>query len=87
MNTTNKVGLLFAALFGLWHLAWIGLVVAGWAQPFLDFTFWAHMIQPVYHVQPFDARAAGTLLVITAALGYAFGCVGAFLWQRLKRSV
>ena len=83
MNNTNKVGLLFAALFAVWHLAWIGLVVIGWAQPFLDFTFWAHMIQPVYHVQPFDPRAAGILVIITATIGYMFGFLGALIWRRL----
>jgi hypothetical protein len=45
------------------------LVLVHWAQPILDFIFWAHMIQPVYIVKPFDVAAAVTLIVVTAALG------------------
>ena len=31
------------------------------------------MIQPIYVVKPFDASAAGTLIVITAVIGYILG--------------
>jgi hypothetical protein len=41
-------------LIGGWHIAWSLLVLIGWAQPILDFVFWAHMIKPVYFVKPFD---------------------------------
>ena len=34
------------------------------------------MIRPVYVIGPFDAVAAGTLLVITFVSGYAFGYIG-----------
>jgi hypothetical protein len=34
------------------------------------FHFWAHMIQPIYVVKPFDLLAAATLIMITAVIGY-----------------
>ena len=85
MINSNKVGLVIAALIGGWHLVWAALVAAGWAQPLINFIFWAHMIRPVYVIGPFDAVAAGVLLVITFFLGYVFGYVGGSLWNRIHR--
>jgi hypothetical protein len=73
------------ALIGGWHLIWALLVLTGWAQPILDFVFWAHMIKPVYVVMPFDPKAAIALIAITSAIGYLFGFVGALIWNRLHR--
>jgi hypothetical protein len=81
----NKVGLVIGALIGSWHLVWSLLVFLGWAQPILDFIFWAHMIKPVYFVKPFDPVAAVALIVITAVTGYIFGFLGAVFWNRLHR--
>jgi hypothetical protein len=85
MTNPNKVGLVIAALIGGWHLIWSLLVLIGWAQPILDFIFWAHMIKPVYVVKLFDPLAAITLIMITAVIGYIFGSVGAVIWNRLHR--
>jgi hypothetical protein len=85
MANPNKVGLVGAALIGGWHLVWLILILLHWAQPILDFVFWAHMIKPVYIVKPFDPAAAITLLFITAGLGYVFGFAGAIIWNRLHR--
>ena len=85
MTKPNKVGLVIAALIGGWHFVWVILVVLGWAQPIINFIFWAHMIRPVYVVGPFDPKAAVTLLVITFFSGYAFGYLGGSLWNRLHR--
>jgi hypothetical protein len=81
----NKVGLVIGALFGSWHLVWSLLVLIGWAQPILDFIFWAHMIKPVYFVKPFDLTAAVALIAITSVIGYLFGFLGAVIWNRLHR--
>ena len=85
MTNPNKVGMVIGALIGGWHVVWVMLVLVHWAQPILDFIFWAHMIQPVYIVKPFDVAAAVTLIVVTAALGYAFGFFGAIIWNRVHR--
>lgn len=85
MTNPHKVGLVFGALIGGWHLVWSALVLLQLAQPILDFIFWAHMIRPVYVIKPFDLSAAVTLILITAASGYVFGFVGAIIWNRLHR--
>jgi hypothetical protein len=85
MVNRNKVGLVTGALIGGWHLVWALLVLVGSAQPILDFIFWAHMLKPVYVVKPFDPIAAVALIVITAVIGYAFGFLGAMIWNRLPR--
>ena len=74
------------ALISGWHLLWALLVLAAWAQPLLDFIFWAHMIQPVYVVKAFDPKAALVLLLVTFISGYAFGFVGAIFWNKLHRT-
>jgi hypothetical protein len=83
MANPHKVGLVIGALFGGWHVFWSVVVLIGWAQPILDFIFWAHMIKPVYFVKPFDSTAAVALIAITSAIGYLFGFLGAVLWNRL----
>jgi hypothetical protein len=85
MVNPNKVGLVIGALIGGWHVIWSALVLLHWAQPILDFIFWAHMIRPVYIVKSFDPAAAITLIIITAALGYILGFLGAIIWNRLHR--
>jgi hypothetical protein len=85
MTNPNKVGLVIAALIGGWHVLWVALVAPGWAQPLINFVFWAHMIRPIYVIQPFDAIAAVTLLFVTSMSGYIFGYAGAILWNRLHR--
>ncbi len=86
MTNPNKVGLVFGALIGGWHLLWSLLVLLGWAQPLIDFIFWAHMIKSIYVVKAFDPIAALTLLVITFISGYVFGFVGAILWNKIHQT-
>ena len=86
MTNPNKVGVVVGALIASWHILWVLLVLLGWAQPILNFVFWAHMIQPVYVVNTFDFKAAITLIGITLLSGYAFGFLGAIIWNKLHRS-
>jgi hypothetical protein len=85
MTSPNKAGLVIGALIGAWHVLWALLVLFGWAQPLIDFIFWAHMIQPIYVIKAFDAKAALTLIGITFVSGYAFGYAGAIIWNKLHR--
>ena len=82
----HRLGLLFAALLGGWHLVWTLLVLGAVAQPLINFVFWAHMIRPIYIVAPFDPVAALTLLIVTSAAGYVFGYIAGIIWNKLHRT-
>ena len=84
MTNPSNVGLVIAVLIGGWHVAWSLLVLIGWAQPILDFIFWAHMIKPVYFVKRFDPTAAVALIAITSSSDMS-GFLGAVIWNRLHR--
>lgn len=86
MAHPNKVGLVFGALLGGWHLLWSLLVVTGVAQTIYDFILWAHMIHLAIVIGPFDISAAVTLIVVTAVMGYIIGYIGAWVWNRVHRS-
>ena len=86
MSKPTRVGLVFAALMGGFHLFWAVLVLTGVAQPLLNFIFWAHMIQPIYVVKPFDVLAAITLVAITSFIGYISGWIGGSIWNRIHPS-
>ena len=79
----NRTGLVFGTVLAGFHVIWALLVMAGWAQPLINFVFWAHMIQPIYVIKAFDPLAALTLIAITFTSGYACGFIGAFLWNKL----
>jgi hypothetical protein len=64
-------------------LFWSILVLVGWAQTIIDFISWAHMIQPVYVIKPFNILAAVTLIAVTAAVGCVTGFIGALIWNKL----
>ena len=85
MINPNKVGFVIGALVAGWHLLWAMLVLLGWAQPLIDFVFWAHMIQPIYVIKAFDFKAAITLIAITFITGYLFGSIGGAIWNKLHR--
>ena len=81
----NKVGFVFAAILGGWHVVWAFLVFSGFAQSIYDFILWAHMIHLSLTIGPFDGKAALTLIVVTSMMGYAFGYVGAWIWNRVHQ--
>ena len=80
-----KTGFTVGALICAWHILWSLFVLLGWAQPVLNFLFWAHMIRPIYIVAGFQPAAAGTLIAITFVSGFLLGWVGALIWNALHR--
>lgn len=78
----HHVGLVFGAFLGLWHLLWAILVALGAAQPVIDFIFNLHMIVPPYRIAAFHAGTAAALVLVTAAIGYSAGLIGALIWNR-----
>jgi hypothetical protein len=71
-------------VLGAYQLAWVNLVLAGWAEPFLAFILRLHFIRISYEIAPFDFGAAGALVLATFALGAAFGAVFAAVWNWLS---
>ena len=74
-----SVGLFLAVA----HAAWTVLVAVGWAQPLLNFVFWAHFITPPYHVESFDLMRAAVLVTFAFVTGLVFGSGGGFIWNRI----
>lgn len=81
-----KVGSVLAAVLAGIHLFWSLLVVAGWAQPVMDFVFWAHFIRPVYVIEPFQLTRALALLCLTTASGFVLGTLFAWVWNALHEA-
>ena len=81
----NRFGLVLGTFLAAWHALWAALVWAGAAQPFMDFIFRLHMIEPPYRVAEFNLGTAATLVLVTAAIGYAGGWALGFIWNRFGR--
>lgn len=81
----SKVALTLGVLFGGFHLGWSILVALNLAQGLLDFIFGLHMIASPYQVTGFDLMKAGTLIVVTFAVGYGVGFVFANVWNKVHK--
>jgi len=81
MISKNKLGIVFGAVLGLWHLTWAVLVMTGLAQWLMDWVFRLHFIQPPYVVTAFRLSYAVGLIVITSSLGYIMGWTGGAFWN------
>jgi len=68
------------------HVAWSVLVLLGWAQPLINFSMWAHMIERGVVVGPFEATAALTVIVVASAIGYGVGYIMATVWNKVHRT-
>ena len=79
----HKSGLVFASMFGGWHLFWSCLVALGVAQPIINFIFMIHMIHMPITVGPFDIILATTLVVVTSLIGYVLGSIAGEVWNRI----
>lgn len=81
----NKVGIVFALLYGGWHTLWAILVGVGFAQPLLNFVFWVHFLKPPFVVGEFSVGIALILIAVTAVIGYIIGVILAVLWNWVHR--
>jgi hypothetical protein len=81
-----KVGIVVAAVTGGFHLCWSVLVAAGWAQPVIDFLFWAHFIKPIYVIESFEFVRAAVLIAVTGGIGFLLGSAFALIWNSLHKT-
>lgn len=85
MANKHKVALATAGILASWHAVWSVLVATGAGQTIYDFILWAHMIHLPVTIGPFEATAAGTLIIVTAIIGYVAGYSGAMIWNAAHR--
>jgi len=78
----HKTGLTFGFLISSLHVFWSILVVLGVAQGFVNFVFSIHMFQMPVTVLPFDLVKALTLIIVTFIVGYIFGWLMAYFWNK-----
>lgn len=81
----QKTALVLGVFFGLVHVMWSVLVLLGFAQPLMDFIFWAHMIVNPYHVTGFTLTQSIVLIIVTFGVGYLVGWFFAVLWNKLHK--
>jgi hypothetical protein len=78
----HKTGITFGFLISSFHLFWSVLVALGIAQVLLDFIFNIHMLEVPITVMPFNIVKALALIIITFVVGYIFGWLMAFFWNK-----
>ncbi len=85
MLNTKKTGLALGAFVGLGHLVWSILVFLGWGQGFLNFIFGLHSLTTPVTVVGFDLMRSVWLVVVTSIVGYVFGFVFAYIWNKVHK--
>ena len=78
----HKTGITFGFLISSFHLFWSVLVALGIAQVLLDFIFNIHMLEVPITVMPFNIVKALVLIIVTFVVGYIFGWLMAFFWNK-----
>ena len=78
----NKTGLTFGFLISSMHLFWSILVLLGVAQALVNFILALHMISMPVTIMPFSLVNALGLIVVTFVVGYVFGWLMAFFWNK-----
>ncbi|MDO8514167.1 MAG: hypothetical protein Q7S50_01325 [bacterium] len=79
----KKVGLVLGTMLGGVHVLWSLLVFLGWAQPLVNFSLWAHMVQAASVIGPFDITAAVTVVIVACLVGYAIGYAAGTVWNKV----
>lgn len=78
----NKCGLTFGFLIAFMHLVWSILVALGIAQVWLNFILNVHMMSMPITIMSFNILKALGLIIVTFIVGYIFGWLMAFFWNK-----
>jgi len=78
----NHTGLTFGFLISFLHLFWSVLVSLGIAQTLLNFVLDLHMLNMPIIVMPFNFFKSLGLIIVTFVVGYIFGWLMAFFWNK-----
>jgi hypothetical protein len=78
-----RLGIIFGLFLALCHAFWAALVALAWAQPLMDFVFWAHFISPPWHIEAFTWARAFILVGFTFLAGLMMGAVAGWLWNKV----
>ncbi|OGR86551.1 MAG: hypothetical protein A3A86_01470 [Elusimicrobia bacterium RIFCSPLOWO2_01_FULL_60_11] len=84
--SAHKVGLALGGLFGIGHVVWALMVLAGLAKTLLDWILGLHFLNLQYSIDPFSLGNAALLVVVTAVIGYLVGYVFGWLWNLAYRT-
>ena len=85
MLNNHKVGLALGSLLGTWHVLWSAFVSVGFAKPLMDFIYGLHFLSNPVMMQEFSIGTAVLLVLVTSLVGYAFGWMFSYFWNRLHR--
>lgn len=84
-QNANKVGLVWGAFLGSFHLIWAILVLTGLGQIIMDLVFWMHMIHIPIVIGPFEWTATISLVIFTSIMGYVMGYAVSMIWNKVHR--
>lgn len=79
----QKAALALGLFTGGLHLVWSILVMLGFAQTLINWSFSLHMLGNPFLVQPFSLNNALILIIVTFAVGYASGYLFALVWNKV----
>lgn len=82
--SSGKAALATGFVLGIWHAMWAALVATGLAQRLVDFILRLHFMRLEIEIAPFEFGTAALLVLITFAIGAAFGLAFALVWNRLS---
>ena len=81
----STVGLYTGLLISFCHLIWVILVALGLAQGWMDFIFSLHFLDNPFQVGAFNMATAIVLLIMTFVVGYGFGWIATWVWNRMQK--
>lgn len=79
----HKTGLALGLFVGGVHLLWSLAVLIKVAQVLVNWSMRWHMVAIPVKVKPFSLNDAIWLIIVTAAVGYVFGYVFAWVWNKV----